>query len=169
MWFVVQVRWLHHHADFNLSWVSEFVSKISRKYWTKILLFLVGFLNTMQECIVGWLILLGRASNDVDEGTVDTCIDTQCHAWKLRSGLTGIFSSALYCSKAWLSPVKFSIWANFGGRNGVPYPNMVRCHNATEKKEWGSPLFTALLSHRDRFLHRDRKVKICICRSSERK
>ena len=141
MWFVVQVIscWLHH-----LSWAAAAFVLWSSHKWEKIWipwytnLIFGWFQNTvLQECIVAWLILLGRASNDVDEGTVDTCIDTQCHAWKLRSGLTGIFSSALYCSKAWLSPVKFSIWANFGGRNGVPYPNMVRCHNATEKKSGG--------------------------------
>ena len=45
---------------------------------------------------------------------------------KKKPRLDRDFSSA---PKAWLSPVKFSIWANFGGRNGVPYPNMVRCHS----------------------------------------
>ena len=59
-------------------------------------------------------------------------VDTGCFCFSacLTSGNGGSDRRiALSFKLTWLSPVKFSIWANFGGRNVVPYPNMVRCHS----------------------------------------
>ena len=61
-------------------------------------------------------------------GAVDT--GSFCFSACLTSGNGGSDRRiALSFKLTWLSPVKFSIWANFGGRNVVPYPNMVRCHS----------------------------------------
>ena len=61
-------------------------------------------------------------------GAVDT--GGFCFSACLTSGNGGSDRRiALSFKLTWLSPVKFSIWANFGGRNVVPYPNMVRCHS----------------------------------------